>query len=54
MSGSNDHEFCHPEEHEKMMKEHQKMMGNMPSNQMPMNGGQKQQNMPMGNSGHNH
>jgi len=54
MSGSNDHEFCHPEEHEKMMKEHQKMMGNMPSNQMPMNSGQKQQNMPMGTSGHNH
>jgi len=54
MSGSNDHEFCHPEEHEKMMKEHQKMMGNMPSNQMPMNSGQKQKNMPMGTSGHNH
>ena len=54
MSGSNDHKFCHPEEHEKMMKEHQKMMGNMPSNQMPMNSGQSQQNMPMGTSGHNH
>jgi hypothetical protein len=58
MSGGNDHEFCHPEEHEKMMKQHQKMMGNMPSNQMPMNGGQMQQqikpNMPMNNQGHNH
>jgi hypothetical protein len=36
-----------------MMKGHQKMMGNMPSNQMPMNGGQKQQNMSIGISGHN-
>ena len=58
MSGGNDHEFCHPEEHEKMMKQHQQMMGNMPSNQMPMNGGQMPQqmkpNMPMYNQGHNH
>ena len=58
MSGSSDHEFCHPEEHEKMMKQHQKMMGNMPSNQMPMNSGQMPQqmkpNMPMNNQGHNH
>jgi hypothetical protein len=58
MSEANDHEFCHPEEHEKMMKEHQKMMGNMPSNQMPMNGGQMPQqmkpNMPMNNQRHNH
>ena len=51
MSRGNDHEFCHPAEHEKMM-------GNMPSNQMPMNGGhmpqQMKPNMPMNNQGHNH
>lgn len=64
-SGPDDHEFCHPEEHEKMMKQHQQMMGNMTPDQMkqmqkqmPMNGGQMpqqmQQNMPMNNQGHNH
>jgi len=60
-SGADDHEFCHPEEHEKMMKQHQQMKGNMPSNQMPMNsgqmpmnGGQIKQNMPMNNQGHTH
>ena len=60
-SGADDHEFCHPEEHEKMMKQHQQMMDNMPANQMPMNGGQMpmnggqmKQNMPMNKSTHNH
>jgi hypothetical protein len=56
--GGDSHEFCHPEEHEKMMKQHQQMMGNMPANQMPMNGGQMpgqmKQNMPMNTQGHNH
>ena len=60
MSFSSDsHEYCYPEEHEKMMKQHQKMMGNMPSHQMPMNSGQMHQQMkngqmPMNNQGHNH
>ena len=36
-SGADDHELHHPDENEKMMKQHQKMTGNMPSNQMPMN-----------------
>ncbi len=60
-ASSDDHEFCHPEEHQKMMKQHQKMHGStMPEQmkQMPMNGGQMQQQMqqkmPMNNSGHNH
>ncbi len=60
-SSSDDREYCHPEEHEKMMKQHQKMMGNMTPEQMkqmPMNGGQMQQQMqqkmPMNNSGRNH
>jgi hypothetical protein len=38
-SGADGHEFCHPEEHEKMAKQHQQMM----NGQMPMN-----------NKGHNH
>ena len=43
-SGADSHEFCHPEEHEKMAKQHQQMMGN----------GQMKQNMPMNTQGHNH
>jgi hypothetical protein len=38
MSDSADHEYCDPEDHQKMMKQHQKMM----------------QNMPMNNQGHKH
>jgi hypothetical protein len=61
-SGSDDHEYCHPEEHERMMKQHQKMMGNMTPEQMkqmPMGGGQMPQQMkngqmPMNNQGHSH
>jgi len=64
-AGADNHEYCHPEEHAKMMEQHQKMMVNMPANQMPMNSGQMpmgggqmpqqmQQTMPMGNSGHSH
>lgn len=46
-SASDDHEFCHPEEHEKMMKQHQKMTnGQMPQQMKP--------NMPMNNQGHTH
>ncbi len=33
MSGSSDHEYCHPDGHEDMMKQHQGMMNNpMPKN----------------------
>jgi hypothetical protein len=39
MGGNSDHEFCHPDGHGDMMKQHQKMM----NDQMPMN-----------NKGHNH
>lgn len=46
-SDADDHEFCHPEEHEKMVQQHQQMMGNMPSNQT-------KQSMPMNNQGHTH
>ncbi len=50
-AGVDSHEFCHPEEHEKMM-------GNMSSNQMPMGGGQMpqkmKQNIPTNNQEHNH
>jgi hypothetical protein len=46
-SARDGHEFCHPEEHEKMMKQHQKMMnGQMPQQMKP--------NMPMSNQGHTH
>jgi len=46
-SAGDDHEFCHPEEHEKMMKQHQKMMnGQIPQQMKP--------NMPMSNQGHTH
>ena len=43
-SGADSHEFCHPEEHEKMAKQHQQMMGNE----------KMKQNMPMNAQGHNH
>jgi hypothetical protein len=33
MSGNSGHEFCHPDGHGDMMKQHQKMM----NGQMPMN-----------------
>jgi hypothetical protein len=39
MSGNSDHEFCHPDGYDDMMKQHQKMM----NGQMPMN-----------KQGHNH
>jgi len=35
--GSDDHQYGDPKHHENMMKQHHKMMLNMPSEQMPMN-----------------
>jgi hypothetical protein len=32
MSDGADHEYCDPEDHQKMMKQHQRMMQNMPMN----------------------
>jgi len=47
-SSSDNHEYCHPEEHEKMMKQHQNLIN---SGQMPQ---QIKQNMPMTTQGHTH
>jgi hypothetical protein len=34
--GSGGHEYCDLRDHENMMRQHHKMMPNMPSEQMPM------------------